>query len=51
MVYSEQVDGTFCVACAIFCADTSKGKFVIEPFRVWNKKSEKVKEHEHCLYH
>ena len=41
MVYSEQVDGAFCVACAIFCADPSKGKFVTEPFRVWNKKSEK----------
>lgn len=51
MVYSEQVDGAFCVACAIFCADPSKGKFVTEPFRVWNKKSEKVKEHERCLYH
>ena len=51
MVYSEQVDGAFCVACAIFCADPSKGKLVTEPFRVWNKKSEKVKEHERCLYH
>ena len=51
MVYSEQVDGVFCIACAIFCARPSLGKFVTEPFRVWNKKSEKVKEHERCMYH
>lgn len=51
MVYSEQVDGVFCIACALFRADPSRGKFVTKPFRVWNKKSEKVKEHEHCLYH
>lgn len=44
MVYSEQVDGVFCIACAIFCANPLMGKFVTEPFRVWNKKSEKVKE-------
>ena len=51
MIYSEQVDGAFCVACANFCTDPSKDKFVTEPFRVWNKKSEKSKEHEDCLYH
>ena len=51
MVYSEQVDGAFCIACAIFSAHPSKGKFVTKPFRVWNKKSEKVKEHDRCLYH
>ena len=22
--YSEQVDGAFCIPCAIFCADSSK---------------------------
>ncbi len=49
-MYSEQVDGVFCTACAIFCADPSKGMFVSKPFRVW-KRSEKVKEHERCLYH
>ena len=51
MVYSERVDGMFCTACAIFCADPSKGVFVSKPFRVWNKKSEKAKEHESCQYH
>lgn len=51
MVYSEQVDGVFCIACAICCARPSLGKFVTDPFRVWNKKSEKLKEHERCRYH
>lgn len=51
MVYSEQVDGVFCISCTLFCADPSRRKFVTEPFRVWNKKSEKVKEHERSMYH
>jgi len=51
MVYSEAVDGVFCIACAVFCADPSKGKFVVQPFRLWHKKGEKVKAHEHCSYH
>ena len=50
-MYSEVVDGVFCIPCAIFCADPSRGMFVSKPFRVWNKKSEKVKEHKSCLYH
>lgn len=51
MVYSEEVDGAFCIYCTIFCSDSSKGAFVNKPFRVWNKKSEKVREHENSLYH
>ena len=51
MVYSEQVDGVFCIACGIFVAKVSKGKFVCKPFRDWNKKGKKAKEHEQCLYH
>ena len=51
MVYSERVDGVLCTACAFFCAGPSKGVFVSKPFRVWNKKSEKAKEHESCQYH
>ena len=51
MVYSEQVDGIFCTACGIFGAKVSKGKFVCKPLRDWNKKREKAKEHEQCLYH
>ena len=51
MVYSEQVDGVFCIACGIFVAKVSKGKFVCKPFRDWNKKGEKAKDHEQCLYH
>ncbi len=34
MVYSELVDGAFCVACAIFSANPSRGKLVTQPFRV-----------------
>ena len=51
MMYSELVDGVFCTACAIFCSDASKSKFVTKPFRKWNKNSEKVKEHEHSTHH
>jgi len=50
MVYSEAVDCVFCIACAVFCADPSKGKFVVQPFCLWHK-GEKVKAHEHCSYH
>ena len=25
MIYSEKVDGIFCIVCAIFCTDSSKG--------------------------
>lgn len=51
MVYSELVDRVFCIVCAVFCADPSKDKFVIHPFRLWHKKGKKVKVHEHCSYH
>ena len=51
MVYSELVDDIFCSACAVFCADYSKGKFVVQPFRAWNRNGETAKEHERCLYH
>ncbi|XP_068693073.1 zinc finger MYM-type protein 1-like [Montipora foliosa] len=34
-----------------FCSDASKRKFVTTPFRKWNKKSDKVKEHEHSTDH
>jgi len=38
MVYSEKVDGAFCMFCSMFCNDPSKGYFVSKPFRIWNKK-------------
>ena len=41
MMYSE----------CVFCSDASKSKFVTKPFRKWNKKSEKAKEHEHSTHH
>ena len=43
MVYSEQVDGVFCISCGIFVAKVSKGKFVWKPFRDWNKKGAKAR--------
>ena len=33
------------------CESLEKGNFVIHPFRLWHKKGEKVKAHEHCSYH
>ena len=44
MTYSGHVDGVFCTACAMFCSDASKSKFVTKQIRKWNKKSEKVKD-------
>jgi len=51
LVYSEYVDGMFCIFRSIFCKDTSKRYFVSKPFHVWNKKSEKTKEHVSSAYH
>ena len=52
MVYSEEVDGTFCIACALFCRSRSTlGQFVNSPFRTWQKKNEKCKDHQTARYH
>ena len=52
MVYSEELDGAFCISCALFCKKRfSKGQFVNLPFRNWHKKNEKCKEHQTALYH
>ena len=52
MVYSEELDGAFCISCALFCKyHFSKGQFVNLPFRNWHKKKEKCKEHQTTLYH
>ena len=52
MVYSTAVDGVFCKFCALFSHSRhTKGQFVNEPFRGWNKINEKIKEHEKCSYH
>ena len=52
MVYSEAVDGAFCIACALFCRNrVGKGQFVNVPFRTWQKKAMKCKDHEQAKYH
>ena len=52
MVYSAGVDGVFCKYCALFSDSRhTKEQFVNEPFRAWNKISEKTDEHEKCSYH
>lgn len=51
MVYSEKVDGAFCIVWTLFCTDPLEGYFVSKPFRIWNKKSEKTKEHVQSKYH
>ena len=51
MVYSEVVEGIFCIACALFYCYQSKGKFVTQPFSTWNKQGEKLNAHEHLNYH
>ena len=48
---SESMDGVFYIYCALFSSDSPRGRFVSQPFRLWNKKGEKEKEHEKCTYH
>ena len=53
MVYSEALDGAFCIPCALFDknhAGTRK-TFVVSPFRLWHKKTQKCKDHELTQYH
>ena len=38
MVYSDKVDGIFCVECATFASYRSRGNSVYQPFRLWQKK-------------
>ena len=45
------MDGVFCIYCALFSSDSPRGRFVSQPFRLWNKNGEKEKEHEKCTYH
>ena len=39
------------IFCALFCTDLSREIFVNKPYRVWNKRNEKAKEHESSLCH
>ena len=38
MIYSEKVDGMFCIVCTMFCTDPFKGYFVSKLFCMWKKK-------------
>ena len=50
MIFSEKVDGIFCIVCAIFCSECSKGYFVNKPFHVWNKKVRRLRSMPtHCI--
>ncbi|XP_037534998.1 zinc finger MYM-type protein 1 [Nematolebias whitei] len=52
MVYSQNVDGVFCLGCSLFCTNRSaKGSFVTRPFTAWQKKAEKCREHQSSKYH
>ena len=52
MVYSEEVDGAVCITCALFSRSRSTlGQFVNSPFRTWQKKNEKCKDHQTARYH
>ena len=51
MVYSQIMDGIFCIACSLFCTTRiTKGDFVNRPFRKWHHKS-KCKTHQQAHYH
>lgn len=52
MVYSNAVDGAFCISCALFCPNRcAKGQFVNVPFRNWHKKNQKCHDHQTTKYH
>ena len=52
MVYSEHLDGVFCISCTLFCTNRgNKGASVNLPFTNWRKKSEKCEQHEKADYH
>ena len=52
LVYSQVLDGAFCIPCALFCMNRgNRGQLVNKPFIAWQKKSEKFKEHERAHYH
>ena len=52
MVYSEVLDGVFCIACAIFRTNPENNRQIVNhPFRKWHKRSEKCNSHEQSQYH
>ena len=52
LVYSERIDGGFCVACAMFSSDTDrKGMLVTKPFTCWTKATSVIDGHAKKSYH
>ena len=53
-MYSMLLVSAFCLPCALFndiVKKGLKGTFVTKPFKVWQKKPEKCKEHQSLCYH
>ena len=52
LVYSEKLDGGFCLPCALFCENRKHfGLLVNWPFWMWNHKSDKMAPHFSKEYH
>ena len=55
LCYSTKLDGAFCLPCTLFNGVLTdmkvSGVLVTKPFRAWQKKSEKLGNHEKTKYH
>jgi len=52
LVYSTELDGAFCIACALFAKHrVGLGALVNKPFRSWQKKAATVRGHCDLDYH
>ena len=50
-IYSEVLDGAFCIACALLCQNRTNGQFVNRSLTAWHKRTDRCKEHEMAHYH
>lgn len=52
LVYSDALDGVFCIHCALFAMNRQHlGQFVNNPFSSWHKTAEKCTSHAKTTYH
>lgn len=54
LVYSQQLDGAFCICCALFATPTERkkmGAMVNSPFTKWHHKSDVIGKHHEKEYH